>query len=208
MNIILEKDVPSNLESSSKYSASRFSRTWHPRLIRKFLFSSLTERASSFFWLSSLLDESLSKHDVQMWGDLWRPPILTTEAEKEKFPSPKNKTWLAVVGDMIPSKNIFFTSIHIELDVVVLTLFVILEILCRYNVVLQYIRKKLPISCNSLRQLCSDSNKRSCDGGVLGRCKLLEILDRPTFTDYRWLEMKLNDQHEGHRSLFLSPSSH
>ena len=112
MKIILENNVPDILPSSSKCSASRLSRTWHPRLIRKDLFSSLTQTASWFFSFSSSLVGSLSKHEDQMLlkktlsGHSPRPTIiLTSDAENEKLPSPRNSTGF-FVRDPIAGKNI------------------------------------------------------------------------------------------------------
>ena len=105
MKMILEKFIPDSLGSSSRRSASRLSRTRQPRLSRNCLLSSLTMRASWFFLLSSSLEGSLSKQEAQICDESSQPFILTTEAEKEKLPSPKNKTGLSE-DDSNPSKNI------------------------------------------------------------------------------------------------------
>ena len=139
MKIILEKNISDNLQSSSRCAASRLSRTRHPRLNRNDLFSSLTTAASSFFSFSSNLEGSLSKHEDQMWlnktlSELSPRPtiILTTDAENEKFPSPRNRTGF-FVGVLIPDKNIIILdNLGNVLDNNnVFSLFS--EFLCRYN---------------------------------------------------------------------------
>ena len=110
MKIIFEKNVSDSLLSSSKCSASRLSRTWHPWLRIKDLFSLLTLTASLLFSFSSSFVGSLSKHEVQMLlketlSKHSPTSILTTDAENEKLPSPRNRTG-SVVGEPIPGKNI------------------------------------------------------------------------------------------------------